>query len=136
MTPDGFLDKVQEDKAGGYCHTIKTYEYNNRVLLATKITINTDISPCKKKVPTPVKNDEPVKQKETKKGGCPLDDSQWYNGVLEMGGSPFDWSKVVPKMGISRAVICSCFASNSRGDIKFAHRNRKGFCSNTPATQG
>jgi hypothetical protein len=49
MTPDGFIDKVQEDKADGYCHTIKTYEYNNRVLLATKITITTDIGPCKKK---------------------------------------------------------------------------------------
>jgi len=51
MTPETFLLKVQEDKAAGDCHTIKTYEYNNRVLLATKITINTDISPCKKKVP-------------------------------------------------------------------------------------
>ena len=48
MTPDGFLDKVQEDKSDGYCHTIKTYEYDNRVLMATKITITTDIGPCKK----------------------------------------------------------------------------------------
>ena len=61
MTPDGFLDKVQEDKSDGYCHTIKTYEYDNRVLMATKITITTDIGPCKK---------TESKQKTTPKKAC------------------------------------------------------------------
>ena len=136
MTPSQFIDQIQEDASEGYCHTINSYEYNNRILASTKITITTKTGDCKKKNSTPIKSEDPVKQKETKKGGCPLDDSQWYNNVLNMGGSPFDWSKVVPKMGVSRAVICSCFASNSRSDIRFAHRNRRGFCSNTPATQG
>lgn len=46
--PTGFIDQIQEDAAKGYCHTIKTYEYNNRILLSTKITITTSEVECKK----------------------------------------------------------------------------------------
>ena len=119
MTPDGFIDKVQEDKAGGYCHTIKTYEYNNRVLLATKITITTDIGPCKKKTNP---NPEPQK-KETKPDGCPVDSSQWYENVLRNGGTPFNWSNVVPRLTISKAVACKCFRNHS--DSSYYRRLQK-----------
>jgi hypothetical protein len=51
LTPTEFIDQIQEDASKGYCHTIKTYEYNNRVLLSTKITITTSEVECKK---TPV----------------------------------------------------------------------------------
>jgi hypothetical protein len=119
MTPDGFIDKVQEDKAGGYCHTIKTYEYNNRVLLATKITITTDIGPCKKKTNS---NPEPQK-KETKPDGCPVDSSQWYENVLKNGGTPFNWSNVVPRLTISKAVACKCFRNHS--DSSYYRRLQK-----------
>ena len=119
MTPDQFIDKVQEDKAGGYCHTIKTYEYNNRVLLATKITITTDIGPCKKKTNP---NPEPQK-KETKPDGCPVDSSQWYENVLKNGGTPFNWSNVVPRLTISKAVACKCFRNHS--DSSYYRRLQK-----------
>jgi hypothetical protein len=132
MTPSQFIDQVQEDASEGYCHTINTYEYNNRVLASTKITITTKTGDCKKSTPvkdeTPVKRDTPTKQKQTKKNGCPLDYSEWYINVLDMGGTPFNWTNVVPKMGISRRSICNCFSSNSRTDIKRAHATRSGFC--------
>jgi hypothetical protein len=126
MTPDGFIDKVQEDKAGGYCHTIKTYEYNNRVLLATKITITTDIGPCKKKTNSNP-NSEPQK-KQTKPDGCPVDSSEWYNNVLDMGGTPFNWRKVVPKMTVSKEVACKCFKNNSDSSYYRRLQNQGGRC--------
>jgi len=138
MTPSQFIDQIQEDASEGYCHTINTYEYNNRVLASTKITITTKTGECKKSTPIkdekpikdvyPVKKDSPTKQKETKKNGCPLDNSEWYKNVLAMGGSPFNWKNVVPKMGISRRSICDCFSSNSRTDIKISYGTRRGFC--------
>ena len=132
MTPSQFIDQIQEDASEGYCHTINTYEYNNRVLASTKITITTKTGECKKSTPVkdvdPVKKDSPTKQKETKKNGCPLDYSEWYKNVLDMGGSPFNWTNVVPKMGISRRSICNCFSSNSRTDIKRSYGTRRGFC--------
>ena len=64
MTPSQFIDQVQEDASEGYCHTINTYEYNNRVLASTKITITTKTGECKKSTPVkdPIKKDtKPVK---------------------------------------------------------------------------
>ena len=132
MTPAQFIDQVQEDASEGFCHTINSYEYNNRVLTSTKITITTKTGDCKKSTPIkdedPVKRDSPTKQKQTKKNGCPLDDSEWYRNVLNVGGLPFNWRNVVPKMGTSKESICSCFASNSRNEIQRMHRTRPGFC--------
>jgi hypothetical protein len=48
MTSSQFIDQIQEDASEGYCHTINTYEYNNRILLSTKITITTKTGECKK----------------------------------------------------------------------------------------
>lgn len=48
MTPSQFIDQVQEDASEGYCHTINSYEYNNRVLASTKITITTKTGQCAK----------------------------------------------------------------------------------------
>jgi len=59
MTPSQFIDQIQEDASEGFCHTINTYEYNNRVLASTKITITTKTGECKKS--TPVKTD-PIKK--------------------------------------------------------------------------
>lgn len=57
MTIDDFIDQVQEDAEEGICHIIDEYEYNNRALRSTLITIKTEEGPCKKKdtpKPTPV----------------------------------------------------------------------------------
>jgi len=51
LTPTDFIDQIQEDASEGHCHTINTYEYNNRILSSTKITITTSEVECKK---TPV----------------------------------------------------------------------------------
>ena len=51
LTPSQFILQIQEDASKGICHTINTYEYNNRVLSSTKITITTNEGDCKK---TPV----------------------------------------------------------------------------------
>lgn len=134
MTPTEFIDQVQEDADEGYCHTIDSYEYNNRVLASTKITIKTTTGDCKKEVSTPVKKEVPVKmdspgkQKETKENGCPLDNSQWYNNVLSMGGRPFNWSEVVPKMGTSKSTICGCFRSNRNGSYNSRLLGQGGRC--------
>lgn len=132
MTPTEFIDKVQEDADEGYCHTINSYEYNNRVLASTKITIKTTTGSCKKTTPVkkeePVKRDTPSKQKETKENGCPLDSSQWYNNVLSMGGRPFNWSEVVPKMGTSKSTICGCFRSNRNGSYNSRLLGQGGRC--------
>ena len=65
MTPSQFIDQVQEDASEGYCHTIKTYEYNNRVLASTKITITTKTGECKKS--KPIKDEKPVNDKKPAK---------------------------------------------------------------------
>jgi hypothetical protein len=63
MTPTEFIDQVQEDADEGYCHTINSYEYNNRVLASTKITIKTTTGDCKKTTskPNEVKKTTPKK---------------------------------------------------------------------------
>ena len=49
MTVDDFIDQIQEDAEALTCHTITDYDYNNRILRSTIITINTEEGPCKKK---------------------------------------------------------------------------------------
>ena len=60
FTIDGFIDQVQRDGEDGYCHTIKEYEYNNRLVGNTVIKITTDIVEC---------NDSPTKQKRKQRPG-------------------------------------------------------------------
>ena len=65
MTPSQFILQIQEDAyERGICHTINTYEYNNRVLSSTKITITTNEGECKK---TPVSSSTTNTKKPTKK---------------------------------------------------------------------
>lgn len=66
MTIDDFIDQVQEDGESNVCHTIDEYEYNNRFLGSTTITIKTDEGPCKKKT-TPVKDEPKPTPKPTSK---------------------------------------------------------------------
>lgn len=62
MTPSQFIDQVEEDAKEGYCHKIKDYEYKNRMVNHTKITINTEQGPCETPVPaTPKKAVKPCK---------------------------------------------------------------------------
>ena len=68
MTPSQFIDQIQEDASEGYCHTINTYEYNNRVLSSTKITITTKTGKC-------VKAGSSTTNKQTKKV-CKYDTKQ------------------------------------------------------------
>ena len=46
MSIDDFIDQIQEDAEDGKCHTIDEYEYKNRFLGSTIITIKTDIGSC------------------------------------------------------------------------------------------
>jgi hypothetical protein len=135
-TIDDFIDHVQEAGEADTCYTIDEYEYKNRFLGSTNITIKADQGPCKKKSnnperdvetepedqtppsPTqPIKKDKPIKK--TKPNGCPLDSSQWYENVVNKGMDPFppagfEWGKVVPSMGVSKESICKCFCSHPR----------------------
>ena len=63
MTIDDFIDQVQEDGEANTCHTIDEYEYKNRFLGSTTITIKTDEGPCKK-------NSKPVKDEPKQKKTC------------------------------------------------------------------
>ena len=47
MSIDDFIGQIQEDAEDGKCHTIDEYEYKNRFLGSTIITISTDIGSCK-----------------------------------------------------------------------------------------
>ena len=47
MSIDDFIDQIQEDAEDGICHTIDEYEYKNRFLGSTVITIKTDTGSCK-----------------------------------------------------------------------------------------
>ena len=47
MSINDFIDQIQEDAEDGKCHTIDEYEYKNRFLGSTIITIKTDIGSCK-----------------------------------------------------------------------------------------
>jgi hypothetical protein len=63
-TIDDFIDQVQEDGEANTCHTIDEYEYKNRLLGSTTITIKTDEGPCKrdkKNDPTPPKKEKKCK---------------------------------------------------------------------------
>jgi len=125
MRPAQFIDQIQEDYSEGYCHTITSYLYDNRIVGSTKITIKTKTGECKK--PTTIKSDDVVKQKETKKSGCPSN-SEWYKNVIKAGGTPFNWSNVVPGLGFSKKVVCDCFASNTTPAVQLAYKTLKGFC--------
>ena len=73
MTPAQFIDQIQEDASEGYCHTINSYEYNNRVLASTKITITTKTGECKKPTPltpTPIKKQTDIPNKVKPKKFC------------------------------------------------------------------
>ena len=41
-TVDQFISKIQQDHNKGFCHSIDEYDYNNRFLGATQITIKTE----------------------------------------------------------------------------------------------
>jgi hypothetical protein len=48
MSPVEFIDQVQEDAKEGICHTITSYEYDNRTLRSTLIKIKTNEGKCAK----------------------------------------------------------------------------------------
>ena len=90
MTSSQFIDQIQEDASEGYCHTINTYEYNNRVLSSTKITITTNEGDCKK---TPVSSSTtktPTTKKPTKKCKHPknikIDNVRLYQAACKRKG--------------------------------------------------
>jgi hypothetical protein len=70
MTIDEFINQVQEDAEAFTCHTITNYDYDNKFIGATIITIKTEQGPCKKKVETntstgqETKQDSPITQKD------------------------------------------------------------------------
>jgi hypothetical protein len=48
MTIEQFVDQVQRDGEEGHCYDIDEYNYNNRSLRSTLITIKTEEGDCKK----------------------------------------------------------------------------------------
>jgi len=48
MSPVEFIDQAQEDAKEGICHSITSYEYNNRLLKSTLIKIRTNEGRCSK----------------------------------------------------------------------------------------
>lgn len=55
LTVQKFIAQVQEDAKANICHSIVTFDYNNRFLAATKITITTKEKSCKTEKPKPTK---------------------------------------------------------------------------------
>ena len=88
MTVDDFIDQVQEDGEAGICHVIDEYEYNNRVLRSTLITIKTEEGPCKKKdvdkkvdpKPGPKPGPKPKPKKE-----CKYENTAMAPGIINGG---------------------------------------------------
>lgn len=132
QTVEQFVDQVQRDGEDGFCHNIELYEYDNRALGHTKITIKTKTVECDTKEPVvdvedteDVENIEVVDDNDRKKG-CP-DDIGWRNRVLEIGyeEGDFNWRKVIPLMGSSKESICKCFSKNrDRRMIEFCQRDK------------
>ena len=87
LTIDGFVDQIQRDGEEGYCHTIDEYEYNNRALGATKITIKTDIGDCKTKTPKKPCEVEIVYPKGLPKQRIPRI-QEWCKGQTKPDGTP------------------------------------------------
>jgi len=119
MTPSQFIDQVQEDASEGYCHTINSYEYNNRVLASTKITITTKTGDCKKTAPKPndVKKTTPKKACKHSKN-IKLDNVKLFqSGCIRRGkyyaeyadGSTSKCSKVD---GIIGCCTATCYAKS------------------------
>ena len=117
MTPSQFIDQVQEDASEGYCHTINSYEYNNRVLASTKITITTKTGDCKKTAPNNVKKTTPKKACKHSKN-IKLDNvKSFQNGCIRRGkyyaeyadGSTSKCSKVD---GIIGCCTATCYAKS------------------------
>ena len=118
MTPTEFIDQIQEDASEGYCHTINSYEYNNRVLASTKITLTTKTGDCKKEVSTPVKKTTPKKACKHSKN-IKLDNVRLFqNNCIRRGkyyaeyadGSTSKCSKVD---GIIGCCTATCYAKSS-----------------------
>ena len=63
--PGAFMYKIQTDFKVGKCYKITDYEYNNRVLLNTQITITANAGDCKKQ---PVKVSKGTGNDKTKVG--------------------------------------------------------------------
>jgi hypothetical protein len=136
MTIEQFVDQVQRDGEDGYCYDIDEYNYNNRSLRSTLITIKTEDGECKKKVTdNPVQKDTPIKEKRNE---C---SKEWRDNVIDIGnaftgprlGPGLDWNKLIPKMGSSKESICNCFRKmgdrrldrdcerNTAGNYKYKH---------------
>ena len=127
MTPESFVDQIERDSEEGYCHEIRNYTYDNKILGKTKIIINTEDRECKKE-PSP----QPVKKKE-----CPEIDSGWYDNVIREGGPssshPFDWDRVLDELELGETIetVCNCFKKKYEElstHQKFVYDNAKGFC--------
>jgi hypothetical protein len=46
MSIEEFVEQIEEDYEAGYCHKILNYNYDNRMVRSTLITIVTDDRPC------------------------------------------------------------------------------------------
>lgn len=115
MTIERFIDQVQRDGEDGYCHVIDEYEYDNKVLGATKITIKTEQGPCEEEEEEiDVVVDKPI-QKE-KRNEC---SKEWRDNVIGITrDNPNFWGELIPKMGSSKGSICNCF--KKEGDIRMS----------------
>tara|TARA_R110002020_G_scaffold373630_2_gene585161 strand:+ start:552 stop:1223 length:672 start_codon:yes stop_codon:yes gene_type:complete len=116
MTIERFIDQVQRDGEDGYCHVIDEYEYDNKVLGATKITIKTEQGPCEEEEEEiDVVVDKPI-QKE-KRNEC---SEEWRDNVIGIARDnyPNFWEELIPKMGSSKGSICNCF--KKEGDIRMS----------------
>lgn len=66
---ESFIQKIQADARRNRCYTITDYNYNNRFIANTQITITATPGECKK-AEQPVQNTEPVQTTEPPKKTC------------------------------------------------------------------
>lgn len=119
-TIEGFINQVKKDGSSNICHIIDEYEYNNKFLGATKITIKTDIKKCV----TPTQQDtkisdekkqEPTKQigPKRKQNGCPVDGSEWYKNLyLDLESGRETSKSIIPNYTSSPETLCLCLTTS------------------------
>jgi hypothetical protein len=85
---ESFIQKIQADARRNRCYTITDYNYNNRFIANTQITITATPGECKK-AEQPVQNTEPIQTTEPPKKTC-----KWSLKVPMLGELPFNETEI------------------------------------------
>lgn len=126
-TIEGFINQVKKDGSSNICHIIDEYEYNNKFLGATKITIKTDTTKCVTPTQQDTKISDEKNEENLKPNGCPSDDSNWYQNLLNI--YRIGDKKTLEKLRSEYGSICECLTTSKNPyAIQLRSRTFKGIC--------